>query len=469
MADLNGDGFSDIVLVGSNLLTVLFGNGVGGFVTQTQLTTVGQTYSVAVADLNGDHNLDLVATNSVGTISVFYGTGNNHFQAGGSYEANDQPQWVITGKFFVTDATDIVVWNNVANLGTGPAYSMIRVRNGVVAAQPTTQIGPASAPGVMADMNKDGITDMIIPVIGPPAGVEVLAGSANGTFGPALGGFSAGVNQLATPLIADFNQDGLSDVAVVMLQQGTTIYVGLQQANGSYSVVQTAMPWKVGTILCAGDLNGDHRPDLLVTGTTSPGIWVLLGNDDGTFLPPVLASAVGGLSVFGDFNGDGKIDLINASNSGLIYQAGKGDGTFGSAGNISKLVLSVIVSGDFNGDGKLDIAGVFNSRGLYIFLGNGDGTFKQTVADSFFPLPFGLLPGDFNGDGKLDLLSWGSSSDLTIYLGLGNGKFVTPTGSYFCVTSSLCFPSAVDMNGDGRLDIVSDFYLGGILSTLIQK
>jgi len=117
----------------------------------------------------------------------------------------------------------------------------------------------------------------------------------------------------------------------------------------------------------------------------------------------------------GDFNGDGKLDLVAANGSwdtfapegSVSVLLGNGDGTFQAAVNydVGFLPLSVM-SGDFNGDGKLDLA-VANqkSNSVSVLLGNGDGTFRVAVSYSAGTAPASVTSGDFNGDGKLDLVT----------------------------------------------------------------
>ena len=123
------------------------------------------------------------------------------------------------------------------------------------------------------------------------------------------------------------------------------------------------------------------------------GISVLLGNGDGTFqpamtiLPPFPFTAIG----IGDWNRDGKLDIIAVGQSGAISEAGvllgNGDGTFtpGATYLLDSSPEAVAVE-DFNRDGKLDVAIADGEGiGIAVLLGNGDGTFRMqfSIVQSF--------------------------------------------------------------------------------------
>src|SRR5581483_10570988 len=158
--------------------------------------------------------------------------------------------------------------------------------------------------------------------------------------------------------------------------------------------------------VAVGDFNGDGKPDLVTANNESNNVSVLLGNGDGTFQPHQ-DYAVGSFPysvAVGDFNGDGKQDLATAANNGYPNGAvsvllGNGDGTFQPYQDYAVgFNPQSVAAGDFNGDGKLDLA-TANSQSNYVsvLLGNGDGTFQNQRT---FPLgadAVSVTAGDFNG------------------------------------------------------------------------
>lgn len=176
--------------------------------------------------------------------------------------------------------------------------------------------------------------------------------------------FAPGVSSVA---VGDFNMDGKLDLAVV---NATTLNVSILLGNGE-GTFQTAVNYPVGLVafsLLVADFNGDGKLDLAVGDITNNGpsnVSILLGNGDGTFQTAVsyIAGANNGSNwlAAGDFNGDGRLDLVvgnlgsNASGNVSIL-LGDGDGTFQPAVNYGTGQGGAAVPGDFNGDGKLDIA-----------------------------------------------------------------------------------------------------------------
>jgi len=222
--------------------------------------------------------------------------------------------------------------------------------------------------------------------------------------------------------------------------------------------------------IALGDFNGDGVLDL-ADATIYGSISVLLGIGTGKF-----GSAIGynvGVQLnsiaTGDFNGDGKLDLAvasSASNTVLILQ-GNGDGTFQSMKGLTVgNNPDYVAVGDFNGDGKLDLAVANNSGTVSILLGNGDGTFQTGTNYSTGTNPNCVVAGDFNADGKLDLaVSNSGSNTVSILLGQGNGTFQAKTD--YAVGTSPRSLTMSDFNGDGRLDLGVACTTGKTVSVLL--
>jgi len=145
----------------------------------------------------------------------------------------------------------------------------------------------------------------------------------------------------------------------------------------------------------AADFNGDGKVDLALTlpDTATDNVRILMGNGDGTFSPgSAMTLPDGGVFIAtGDFNNDGKADLVLAQGD-ITVLLGNGDGTFRPGTTIAGLDSYSMVVRDFNGDGKLDFAAVdFSSGTVTVLLGNGDGTFTQGPAKSYISSGAGTI------------------------------------------------------------------------------
>src|SRR6202167_1076132 len=216
-----------------------------------------------------------------------------------------------------------------------------------------------------------------------------------------------------------------------------------------------------------GDFNGDGKMDLVALDEDLPVIWVFLGNGDGTFQAgvsyPIPISDPFGVAV-GDVNGDGKLDIIVSSvGSGMDELLGNGDGTFQAATAFGSMNVSEQYAflADVNGDGFLDILVADNgSSNINYYQGNGDGTFQNSVTIGTLDSLSGIIAvGDFNGDGILDIAA-GSEGDTTIALFLGNGDGSFQTAQDFTGQGKSWVAAVGDFNEDGWLDFVGGDFGG---------
>jgi hypothetical protein len=222
----------------------------------------------------------------------------------------------------------------------------------------------------------------------------------------------------------------------------------------------THFPGNIGLgALATGDFNHDGKLDLVGTNPSSNSVSVLLGKGDGTFQNAVNYSA--GTSpqslAVGDFLGNGKLDLAVVNAGGVSILLGKGDGTFSTSfQNFAAGTNPTSVAiGDFNGDGKLDLA-VTNANGVSLLLGKGDGTFRPAGNFAVGFAPTSLTVSDFNHDGKPDLAvtgQVGGAGKVAVLFSNGNGTFQAPVTYTTSPSGAAQSVVAGDFNRDGTLDL----------------
>ncbi len=276
---------------------------------------------------------------------------------------------------------------------------------------------------------------------------------------------------------ADFNGDGKMDLATTNSKSGG-LTIRLGKGDGTFLPSVTYRPGYYYDAIVAGDFNGDGKIDLAISLPTLCGgcggfpsfqLQVFIGGGDGTFSNVAPKYPFYGLPLAaGDFNGDGKLDLIvtNTDYYGEDWVAqimlGKDDGTFEKGAGLADTFWATYPAiGDFNADGKLDIAlpaldsccGSGNPI-TYVFLGNGDGTFAlpaQYPSSQIWATSAAV--GDVNGDGKLDFATAANYaypySDF-IFLGNGDGTFQMVT-----VAGGATVLQAANFNQDGKLDLLT--------------
>jgi hypothetical protein len=368
------------------------------FLTAVEYPTGSAAFDVVVGDFNHDGIPDLAVTNGsfgepVGTISILIGKGNGSFEPAVNYTSGgSEPTGIAMGDLNGDGSLDLVVANNAGGGGAGSIAILLGKGDGSFSAPVLYTAGTRPLGVAVADFNGDGKLDIAATNEGG-SNVSIFLGKGDGSF-------SAPVNYVVglapfRVMAADFNRDGKIDLAVAN-QNDNTLSILLGKGDGTFN---SAVNYNAGASpdsIASGDLNGDGNLDLVVSdagsasGTT---VGVLLGNGDGTFKPLVSYAAGNEPTsvVLGDFNIDGKLDIVSTDfSSGAIGGAGEG-------------------------------------TAISLLLGNGDGTFQSPVQYSVGIGPVNVVAADLNGDGSLDLVTANEdSNDVSVLLNVSQSCAMPP-------------------------------------------
>jgi hypothetical protein len=490
VGDFNGDGHLDLAVAGyldveqtTPEVSILLGNGDGTFQAAHFYRTQGG--SLAVGDLNGDGNLDLMTSGG----SVLLGNGDGTFQAAPNFATGNSPSSVAVGDFNGDGIPDLAVTNGAVPYGT--VTILLGNGDGTFQANGVSYaVGTVATSVVVGDFNNDGHLDLAVGNLNPnfPGVLSILLGNGDGTFQAVQ---NQSLNSAGGPLaFGDFNGDGILDLATgegkILLGNGD----GTFQLTHTYAI-DTAPP----VCVAVADFNGDGSLDLAVACSLdgAGNVSFVLGNGDGSFnvAPTYPAGYDPEFVAVGDLNGDGIPDLAVANGYGsdlggrghLSVLLGNGDGTFRAGSTVAAgLGNNFVAVADLNGDGKPDIimtsfdAAIPRNSGtnaseLRIFLGNGDGTFQGPIVYNTELGPNSVAVGDFNGDGIRDLaVACGGGfgqpgSTVTIMLGNGNGTFQAPQS--YATGDTPRSVVAADFNADGTPDLAVANYHSNTVSVLL--
>jgi hypothetical protein len=498
-ADLDGDGFIDIIAVsGSHTnpnpgLNILFGSADGSFSAFVSLPSTISGQTVAAGDLNNDGKKDLViASWYQNALAVFINQGGRQFAAPVFSIPPDPPNPGFPyGEFFDLAIAD---FDGDGNNDVAALQDQIdqRLRFFHFNADSTltvfttlNQIGSNTSyerEMSVGDINGDNRPDVVLAGGGPfgVRHVSFVFGQPPGNNLSMVYGF--GVEDKAVGInINDMDNDGDQDLVFAFLDTSTPTRHSLQifrnNGNGSFIFepkIFLEYPFPPDDIT-TGDYNNDGIQDIaaLIGSVYNSGVMVRVsyGRSDGNYTGETYYAVSNSISIFSaDVNNDNKTDLLVASSNGLNtdiipYNGESNNGVSvlynnNFQGFKAPLVTlwgpNIIDAGDFNEDGYSDLvsswATEFNATsGVDILINDRMGGLLPEV---HYPSPVtglaGMRTGDFNGDGKWDAVSR-HSQVLSVFLGNGNGTLAPPVLTPF--NRGLSTMTIADFNNDGKDDV----------------
>jgi hypothetical protein len=444
--DINGDSKIDLVTTcyNSDLVRILYGDGVGGISSQSSTLVAKTPHETAVGDFNGDGLMDLNTIHDTGgTLSVMLNRGPTGFVSAKLIDSSTGP--IRIADFNGDGNQDLLLNSTRIILGNG---------NGTFASPVTPPAGFVGLDVVVGDINNDGKFDYVTSGSG---GFTAHINNGGGSF-PGPINISTTGGQIG---LGDFNSDGKVDVLVAYAADiipNIKIFQG--DGAGNFVLNGAATLPRGTTTLAVADLNHDNKPDLVVhqaaTGSFNPRTAVLIGNGLFTFAPPafyalnecsalspeISGSDGGSLIPVADFNRDGHLDVMRGGTCSLLLGNGTGSFTSVPAPNLTGQ------PGDLDRDGVVDLANTaFNVGEIRLALNDGTGTQFSTTSYAAGRAGDSIMGGivrigDFNNDGVADIV------------------FVNPnpvssvTGTWLMLSKNLARGLVTaDFDGDGITDI----------------
>jgi hypothetical protein len=294
IGDVNGDGLPDLLIAGDPAAeipgTIFLNNGKGGFVLSGSVSP----YGFLLADVNGDGLADLIGVQGT-ELMIWPGNGDPNFPTSPITISPPAPATTDYGAIQVADIDgdghpDLIA-QGVIFFGLGSfQFSPVQI--------------PLDAPLAIGDFNGDGKLDLAGPN-------QTLLNQGNRQFKTVTSNLNAEAAPFTFPVVADFNGDGIMDVAWVVGDAPAIIDIAYGRGDGSFYLQGQVTGGQYAGGIAVGDFNGDGRPDIL-TGLMSAQQLALYTNDgQGGFELSYFASGVSTTTLAcADLNGDGKIDVV---------------------------------------------------------------------------------------------------------------------------------------------------------------
>ncbi|HEY3857101.1 MAG TPA: FG-GAP-like repeat-containing protein [Verrucomicrobiae bacterium] len=501
--DVDRNGSIDLVSANGVSIETFINDGHGNFTSKFSTPSAG-TGVVAAADMNNDGRVDLVGLvngNGIqGSGIVLTNDGRGKFTLNASIfiglvGLQNYPNFVVPADFDGDGNMDFAV----SCYGSATVTALIQTNT---TARPTVIISSPENGSVI------GVSDGFIigPVIESSQpisivvyylGTNILTSVTNAPYNAEIapGKVPAGTYSLQAVAFDDKGQKGWSQEVQIVVKSSqttppptttpltfskTTLAVGNGPSfvlpvdlNGDGVIDLVTPNYGFAPYGCIGDYQGEDGTNLTFWKNNGSGAFTSKTTIQVASFGPGLDPEPEGVTA-ADFNGDGQIEMISANfyfnTFNFITNNGKGSFGFTTGHGGPDRGPVFITSADMNGDGKPDIISVNHFDTNITVLTNGGGlSFAFSAALPTPSPPVWVAVGDFNGDGIPDLVSanygnCGDGNTLTVFIGDGHGGFAA--SAPIVVGSGPVCVVAADVNGDGKIDLISANQVGNSLTVL---
>lgn len=416
-------------------------------------------------------------TGTPGTLVRIYGTGfspmssNNTVTFGGATATVDSAKGSVLYAQVPSGATgpvDVAVSTRDATASASGRFVVVTGGNGSFASTGALLTGVALGSIDWGDFDADGDLDLVIAgenENGNPT-TKIYRNEGGGTFTEIGAGLKDVGVEGPSANWGDFDGDGDLDLLVTGADHNSeTARIYRNEGGGTFSEIGADLTGVYRSSSDWGDFDGDGDLDLVVTGNFRTNIYRNEGGGTFTEIEAGLTNVDAGSSDWGDFDADGDLDLVISGDSRQGFATklyrNRGEGTFTEVdAGLTGVVFSSSDWGDFDGDGDLDlvITGLDTSiaRSSTLYRNDGEGTFTEVEAD-LAGVDGGTAEwGDFDGDGDPDLVISGRDTSggpfTTLYRNDGNEQFTNVSAGVINLLGSSA--NWGDVEGDGDLDLV---------------
>ena len=470
LADLDGDGHLDVLAAGSTSYRVFWlpgdGSGTLGAPVATQLPAfAAEPTEIEIADFDGDGALDVLAAGGMGLtvpsgqLRLLRGDGTGALAAPADFPTGgSEPRDLQIGDVNGDGNIDAVVFH--ASVSDSVAL-LAGDGHGAFAAPHLLPVIDSMSDGALGDADGDGDLDIAVDhgfALAPP--LDLLLGDGAGGFSPTgAHPVPAGAGSFS-PVFADMDGDGRNDL-VVRTKIGASV---LRNAGGTTFLA--APSWALGApegrpVL--GDVNHDGRNDLLAVLDHSGFVCALNDGAGGLFAAAAEPLTANGADVaLSDFDGDGHLDAavaLESSPPGTVLLHGDGHGELQPVPGAPNLQATFLQAADLDGDGDADLVGlyaVFDGE-VKVAPNLDHGSFGPVQTEFLHQIPTGFALADLDGDGLTDMVvPQEGESAMALLSAQPDGQLGAP--QYVPLGVKVREATPADFDRDGNLDVaVIDF------------